>query len=83
MTVFPSDPIETFSHFFSELFSAATLKAKRDNYSAKQKNQLLKISPLELYSPTPASSVHLKIKMAAINGKTRYISTISPKNRGL
>ena len=42
MTVFPSDPTETFSHFFSELFSAATLKAKRDNYSAKQKNQLLK-----------------------------------------
>ena len=42
MTVFSSDPIETFSHFFSELFSAATLKAKRDNYSAKQKNQLLK-----------------------------------------
>ena len=27
--------------------------------------------------------VHLKIKMAAINGKTRYISTISQKNRGL
>ena len=42
MTVFPSDPTETFSHFFSELFSAVTLKAKRDNYSAKQKNQLLK-----------------------------------------
>ena len=29
------------------------------------------------------SMVHLKIKMAAINGKTCYISTISPKNRGL
>ena len=27
--------------------------------------------------------VHLKIKMAAINGKTRYISTISRKNRRL
>ena len=39
--------------------------------------------PLELYSATPAPSVHLKIKMAVINGKTRYISTISRKNRGL
>ena len=29
--------------------------------------------------PTP--SVHLKIKMAATNGKTPYISTISWKNR--
>ena len=28
-------------------------------------------------------SVHLKIKMDAINSKTRYISTISRKNRGL
>ena len=28
-------------------------------------------------SPTPVSSVHLKIKMAAVNGKTRYIWTIS------
>ena len=28
-------------------------------------------------------SVRLKIKMAAINGKTRSISTISRKNRGL
>ena len=27
--------------------------------------------------------VHLKIKMASINGKTRYISTISRKNRAL
>ena len=36
-----------------------------------------------LWSPTPAPSVHLKIKMAAINGKTRYIKTISRKNRGL
>ena len=26
---------------------------------------------------------YLKIKMPAINGKTRYISTISRKNRGL
>ena len=34
-------------------------------------------------SPTPAPSGHLKIKMAAINGKTRYILTISRKNRGL
>ena len=42
MTDFPSNPIETFSHFFSEPFSAATLKAKRDNYSAKQKKPLLK-----------------------------------------
>ena len=33
--------------------------------------------------PTPAPSVHLKIKMAAINGKARYITTISRKNRGL
>ena len=32
---------------------------------------------------TPAPSVHLKIKMAAINGKTRSISTITRKNRGL
>ena len=35
------------------------------------------------WSPTPAPSVHLKIKMAVINGKTCYISTISRKNRGL
>ena len=33
--------------------------------------------------PTPAPSVHLKIKMAAINGRTRSISTIPRKNRGL
>ena len=33
--------------------------------------------------PTPAPSVHLKIKLAAINGETRGISTISRKNRGL
>ena len=32
-------------------------------------------------SLTAAPSVHLKIKMAAINGRTRYISTISRKNR--
>ena len=31
----------------------------------------------------PAPSVHLKTKMAAINVKTRYISTISRENRGL
>ena len=37
MTVFPSDPIETFSLFFSELVSAGTaLKQK------KKKNQTLK-----------------------------------------
>ena len=30
----------------------------------------------------PAPSVHLKIKIAAINGNTRYITTISRKNRG-
>ena len=36
-----------------------------------------------LWSLTPAPSVHLKIKMAAINGETRYITTISRKNRGL
>ena len=30
-----------------------------------------------------APSVHLKIKMAAINDKTRYISTISRTKRGL
>ena len=34
-------------------------------------------------SPTPAPSVHLKIKMAAIDDKTRCVSTISWKNRGL
>ena len=34
-------------------------------------------------SLTAAPSVHLKIKMAAINGRTRYISTISRKHRGL
>ena len=39
MTVFPSDPIERFSHFFSVLFSTATLTAKRD---IKLKNQSLK-----------------------------------------
>ena len=32
---------------------------------------------------TPAPQVHWKIKMAAINGKTRYISTNSRKNKGL
>ena len=38
MTVFSTDPIETFSHFFSVLFSAATL-----NYYVKsKKNQALK-----------------------------------------
>ena len=31
----------------------------------------------------PLGIVHLKIKMSAINGKTRYIMTISRKNRGL
>ena len=37
-------------------------------------------------SPTPPPplppSVHLKIKMVSINGKTRYISTISRKKKG-
>ena len=50
--------------------------------------QSLKLScprPLELLSMTPGPSVHLKIKMAAINSKTRYscILTISRKNRAL
>ena len=36
-----------------------------------------------LKTPTPAPSVHLKIKMAVIDCKTRYIQTISRKNRGL
>ena len=31
----------------------------------------------------PLGTVHLKIKMSPINGKTRYIMTISRKNRGL
>ena len=34
-------------------------------------------------SLTLAPSVHLKIKMAPFNGKTRYISTISQENRGM
>ena len=36
MTVFSSDPIETFSHFFSVILSAATLNYydKRDGYRA-------------------------------------------------
>ena len=36
-----------------------------------------------LKTPTPAPSVHLEIKMTVIDGKTRYIQTISRKNRGL
>lgn len=35
--------------------------------------------PLELQFPTPALSVHLKIKIAAINGKTLYIATTHGK----
>ena len=53
-----------------------------------EKNNFLVPLPLELHvwsrPPTPATSVHLKIKMAAIDaGNTRYVTTISRKNRGL
>ena len=41
------------------------------------------IRPSRSKTPTPAPSVHLKAKMAAINGETRGTSTISRKNRGL
>ena len=38
---------------------------------------------LRLPSCRSVKNYYLKIKMAAINGKTRYISTKSQKNRGL
>ena len=43
MTVFPSEPTETFSHFFSELFSAAMLKAKETITALSKKINYWKI----------------------------------------
>jgi len=43
----------------------------------------LRLHDCSNYSLMPTPRYILKIKMAAINGKTRYISTISRKNKGL
>ena len=40
------------------------------------------INPNAPARPPPPQKKHLKFKMAAINGKKRYISTISRKNTG-
>ena len=53
---------------------------KLNKYSETSKRTPSLPLPLELSSPTPVVSVHLKIKMSAIDGKTRYISTISRKD---
>ena len=57
------------------------LEVEHSNLLSRTESNLRK--SIKSTSPTPAPSVHLKIKMAAMNSKTRSISTITRKNRGL